>query len=183
MSESRDRPVVAVVGRPNVGKSTLVNRILGKQVVIVEDRPGVTRDRKEVDAEWLGVPFRLVDTGGWIPGGTDLEAKVSRQVERGVKEADAVLFLVDATVGVTEEDVGVAEWLRKTGKPVLLLANKADNDRRERDTWEFLALGLGEAYPLSALHGRRTGDMLDDLIALLPPPDGAAEVDDEAVVE
>jgi GTPase len=161
-------PVVAVVGRPNVGKSTLVNRILGKQVVIVEDRPGVTRDRKEVEGEWLGVPFLLVDTGGWLPGGTDLEEKVSRQVEQGVLGADVVLFLVDAGIGVTEEDAAVAEWLRKSGKPVLLLANKADNDRREREAWEFLSLGLGEAYPLSALHGRRTGDMLDDLIALLP---------------
>ncbi len=161
-------PVVAVVGRPNVGKSTLVNRILGKQVAIVEDRPGVTRDRKEIEGEWLGVPFLLVDTGGWLPGGSDLEAKVSRQVERGVLGADVVLFLVDAAVGVTEEDAGIAEWLRRTGKPVILLANKADNDRREREAWEFLSLGLGEAYPVSALHGRRTGDMLDDLVALLP---------------
>jgi GTP-binding protein len=172
-------PVVAVVGRPNVGKSTLVNRIVGKQVAIVEDRPGVTRDRKEVEGEWLGVPFLLVDTGGWQPGGTDLEAKVSRQVERGVRDADAVLFLVDASVGVTEQDAAAAEWLRRTGKPVLLLANKADNDRRERDTWEFLALGLGEAYPVSALHGRRTGDMLDDLVALLPK-DGTDGNDDHA---
>src|SRR5262249_22252478 len=151
-------PVVAVVGRPNVGKSTLVNRIVGKQVAIVEDRPGVTRDRKEVAGEWLGVPFLLVDTGGWVPGGSDLDAKVSRQVERGVRDADAVLFLVDAAVGVTEEDAAVAEWLRRAGKPVLLLANKADNDRREREAWEVLALGLGDAYPVSALHGRRTGD-------------------------
>jgi GTP-binding protein len=171
-----DLPLVAVVGRPNVGKSTLVNRILGQQVAIVEDRPGVTRDRKEVDAEWLGVGFRLIDTGGWLPGGSDLEAKVSRQVEKGVRDADAVLFLVDASVGVTDEDAAVADWLRRVGKPVLLIANKADNDRRERDAWEFLSLGLGEAYPVSALHGRRTGDMLDDLIAVLP----SAEIDDGA---
>jgi len=169
-----DLPLVAVVGRPNVGKSTLVNRILGQQVAIVEDRPGVTRDRKEVDAEWLGVGFRLIDTGGWLPSGSDLEAKVSRQVEKGVRDADAVLFLVDASVGVTDEDAAVADWLRRAGKPVLLIANKADNDRRERDAWEFLALGLGEAYPVSALHGRRTGDMLDDLIAVLP----SSEIDD-----
>ena len=175
------RPVVAVVGRPNVGKSTLVNRILGRQVAIVEDRPGVTRDRKEVEGEWLGIPFLLVDTGGWLPGGSDLEAKVSRQVEKGVRDADAVLFLVDASVGVTEEDAAVAEWLRKTGKPVLLVANKADNDRREREAWEFLSLGLGDAYPVSALHGRRTGDMLDDLVALLPQDgDGDGELVDVA---
>ena len=178
-----DLPVVAVVGRPNVGKSTLVNRILGQQVTIVEDRPGVTRDRKEVDAEWLGVGFRLIDTGGWRPGGSDLEAKVSRQVERGVRDADAVLFLVDASVGVTDEDAAVADWLRRTGKPVLLVANKADNDRRERDAWEFLSLGLGEAYPVSALHGRRTGDMLDDLIAVLPSTDiDDADGDEESGV-
>jgi GTPase len=174
-------PVVAVVGRPNVGKSTLVNRIVGKQVAIVEDRPGVTRDRKEIEGEWLGVPFLLVDTGGWVPGGSDLEAKVSRQVEKGVLGADAVLFLVDASVGVTEEDAAVAEWLRRAGKPVLLLANKADNDRREREAWEFLSLGLGEAYPVSALHGRRTGDMLDDLVALLPK-DGATDGDSAAEI-
>ena len=172
-----DLPVVAVVGRPNVGKSTLVNRILGKQVAIVENRPGVTRDRKEVDAEWLGVGFRLVDTGGWRPGGTDLDAKVSRQVEKGVRDADAVLFLVDASVGVTDEDAAIAEWLRRAGKPVLLVANKADNDRREREAWEFLSLGLGEAYPVSALHGRRTGDMLDDLIAMLPSTESEADTD------
>jgi len=178
----KELPVVAVVGRPNVGKSTLVNRIVGKQVVIVEDRPGVTRDRKEVEGEWLGVPFLLVDTGGWLPGGSDLEAKVSRQVEKGVRDADAVLFLVDAAVGVTEEDAAVAEWLRRSGKPVLLIANKADNDRREREAWEFLSLGLGEAYPISALHGRRTGDMLDDLVALLPK-DGTEDGDaDRAAV-
>jgi GTP-binding protein len=172
-------PVVAVVGRPNVGKSTLVNRILGRQVAIVEDRPGVTRDRKEIDAEWLGVGFRLVDTGGWQPGGNDLDTKVSRQVEKGVRDAHAVLFLVDASVGVTEEDAAVADWLRKTGKPVLLVANKADNDRREGEAWEFLSLGLGDAYPVSALHGRRTGDMLDDLIAVLP----SVEVEDDLAAD
>jgi GTP-binding protein len=165
---SASTPLVAVVGRPNVGKSTLVNRILGQQVAIVQDRPGITRDRKVVEAEWSGVPFLLVDTGGWIPGGRDLAAKVSRQVERGVMDADAVLFVVDAAVGATEEDLALAERLRRTAKPVLVIANKADNDRREREAWEFLSLGLGEAYPISALHGRRVGDMLDHLVALLP---------------
>ncbi len=160
--------VVAVVGRPNVGKSTLVNRIVGRQVTIVEDEPGVTRDRKELEAEWLGVPFTVVDTGGWRPGGNDLEERVSRQVEQAVRGADVVLFVVDASVGVTEEDDQAAEWLRRSGKDVLLVANKADNDRREQESWELLALGVGEPWPVSALHGRRTGDLLDEVVARFP---------------
>jgi GTP-binding protein len=168
-AEPRATPaVVAVVGRPNVGKSTLVNRIVGRQVVIVEDEPGVTRDRKELEADWLGVPFTVVDTGGWLPGGNDLDAKVSRQVEQAVRAADVVLLVVDASVGVTEEDADVAEWLRRTGKEVLLVANKADNERREADSWELLSLGMGEPWPVSALHGRRTGDLLDEVIARFP---------------
>jgi len=170
---------VAIIGRPNVGKSTLVNRIVGKRVAIVEDQPGVTRDRKEVEADWLGVPFTLIDTGGWLPGGSTLNEKVSRQVEAAVRSADVVLFLVDASVGVTEDDAAVAEWLRKVAKPVVLVANKADNDRREFEIWEFLALGLGEPHPVSALHGRRTGDLLDDVVALLPGADLAHAADDD----
>lgn len=158
-------PTVVIVGRPNVGKSTLFNRIIGEQVAIVENRPGVTRDRKEVEAEWLGRPFLLVDTGGWLPGGSDLDAKVSRQVEAAVKSADLVLFLVDGAVGVTEDDESIAIWLRRIKSPVLLVANKADNDRREGERWEFLALGLGDPIPVSALHGRRAGDLLDEVIA------------------
>jgi GTP-binding protein len=174
---------VAVIGRPNVGKSTLVNRIVGKRVAIVEDEPGVTRDRKEFEADWLGVPFTVIDTGGWQPGGSSLDVKVSRQVEAAVRGADVVLFIVDAAVGVTEEDAAVAEWLRKVAKPVVLVANKADNDRREFEMWEFLGLGLGEPHPVSALHGRRTGDLLDDVVALLPggpvsSTDDDAEPDD-----
>jgi GTP-binding protein len=171
-----DRPVVAVVGRPNVGKSTFVNRAVGKRVTIVEDRPGVTRDRKVVEAEWLGRPFLLVDTGGWLPSGSDLDRKVSRQVEAAVRGADLIVFLVDAAVGVTEEDDAVASWLRRTGKPVVLGINKADNNQREDERWQFLSLGLGEPYPISALHGRRTGDFLDEVVARLPElsSDGAA---------
>ena len=178
LDAERSLPVVVVVGRPNVGKSTLVNRIVGEQVAIVEDRPGVTRDRKEIDAEWLGTAFTLVDTGGWQPGGDELDDKVSRQVEKAVRAADLVLFVVDASVGITEDDASVAEWLRKTGCPVLVIANKADNDRREQERWEFMSLGLGEPYPISALHGRRTGDMLDVLIAQLPAYSGSASEDD-----
>jgi len=161
-------PTVVIVGRPNVGKSTLFNRIVGEQVAIVEDRPGVTRDRKEVEAEWLGRPFLLVDTGGWLPSGSELDAKVSRQVEAAVRTADLVMFLVDGSVGVTDDDESIAIWLRKLTAPVLLVVNKADNDRREGERWEFLALGLGDPLPVSALHGRRAGDLLDEVIARIP---------------
>jgi GTPase len=161
-------PTVAIVGRPNVGKSTFFNRVLGNQVAIVEDRPGVTRDRQEREADWLGVSFLLVDTGGWRPGGGDLDTKVTRQVERAVIEADVVVLLVDASVGVTEDDAAAAAWLQRQSAPVVLVANKADNDRRENERWEFLGLGLGEPLPISALHGRRTGDLLDEIVARLP---------------
>jgi GTP-binding protein len=172
-------PTVVVVGRPNVGKSTLFNRIMGEQVAIVEDRPGITRDRKEEEAEWLGHTFRLVDTGGWLPGGSELDEKVSRQVERAVTEADLVLFVVDASVGVTTDDEAVATWLRRIPAPVIVVANKADNDRRENDRWEFLALGLGEPWPVSALHGRRAGDLLDEVIAKLDLTDAPVDHDGE----
>ena len=162
-------PTVVIVGRPNVGKSTLFNRIVGEQVAIVEDRPGVTRDRKETEAEWLGHRFLLVDTGGWLPdGGSVLDEKVSRQVEAAVKDADVVLFLVDAAVGLTDDDQSLANWLRRISAPVLIVANKADNERRENDRWEFMSLGIGEPIPVSALHGRRAGDLLDEVIGLLP---------------
>ena len=162
-------PTVVIVGRPNVGKSTLFNRIIGEQVAIVEDRPGVTRDRNESEAEWLGHHFLLVDTGGWLPdGGSVLDEKVSRQVEAAVKTADVVLFLVDAAVGLTDDDQMLANWLRRISAPILMVANKADNERRENDRWEFMSLGIGEPVPVSALHGRRAGDLLDEVVALLP---------------
>jgi GTP-binding protein len=164
-------PTVVVVGRPNVGKSTLFNRIIGAQVAIVEDRPGVTRDRNEAEAEWLGYRFTLVDTGGWLPDGDELEEKVSRQVEAAVRQADLVLFVVDASTGVTDDDEAIGNWLRKTGRQILLVTNKADNDRRETERWEFLSLGLGDPYPVSALHGRRAGDLLDEIVARLPAQD------------
>ncbi|HET9548000.1 MAG TPA: ribosome biogenesis GTPase Der [Desertimonas sp.] len=173
-------PLVAVVGRPNVGKSTLFNRIIGEQAAIVEDRPGVTRDRKVLEADWLGVPFRIVDTGGWMPGssGSTLDAKVSRQVEAAVGDADVVLFVVDAAVGVTDDDEAVADWLRRGNHDVILVANKSDNDRRENESWEFMALGLGEPYPVSALHGRRAGDLLDVLVDRFTPDGDVANGDD-----
>ena len=166
------RSVVAVVGRPNVGKSTLVNRILGRREAIVEERPGVTRDRKAVEAEWLGRRFTLVDTGGWSIGGDSLAAKVSAQAERAARSADVVLFVVDATVGLTSDDEAVARVLHPVDVPVLVVANKVDHPRHAADVWELLALGLGDPWAVSALHGRGTGDLLDSLIARLDSEDG-----------
>jgi GTP-binding protein len=174
-------PVVAVVGRPNVGKSTLANRIVGRREAIVEERPGVTRDRKKLEADWNGRDFTLVDTGGWLASADALDAQVSRQAERAMAEADVVLFVVDATVGVTEEDARVAAVLRRSSAPVLLVANKVDSDRRELDIWELARLGLGEPFPVSALHGRGSGDLLDAVVAALPAeePDEAPEAEPE----
>jgi len=162
-------PVVAVVGRPNVGKSTLVNRIVGRRETIVQEDPGVTRDRKSVDADWNGREFRLVDTGGWLATQDGIEAQISRQVERAIAEADVVLVVVDATVGVTEEDDHVAGLMRRAGKLILLVANKVDDHHREADAWAFTRLGLGDPVPVSALHGRQMGDLLDAVVELLPP--------------
>ncbi len=161
-------PVVAIVGRPNVGKSTLLNRIVGRREAIVEERPGVTRDRKEVVAEWQGRSFRLVDTGGWMPGGDALDAKVSRQSEQAIREADAVIVVADVTMGITEEDARVAELLRGIDRPVFVVANKVDDPSREALMWELLGLGLGNPWPVSALHGAGTGDLLDALLEVLP---------------
>jgi GTPase len=160
--------VVAVVGRPNVGKSTLVNRIVGRREAIVEEHPGVTRDRKALEADWAGRDFMLVDTGGWMTGGDSLDAQVSRQAEKAIKAADVVVFVVDATVGVTEDDDQVANVLRRSRRPVLLAVNKVDNETREAEIWDFAGLGLGEPIPVSALHGRRSGDLLDAVVAALP---------------
>lgn len=164
MTQTQKLPTVVIVGRPNVGKSTFFNRIIGEQTAIVEDRPGVTRDRNTRTASWLGHEFNIVDTGGWLPSGSELDDKVSRQVEEAVRTADLVIFMVDASIGATDEDEGVADWLRRSGVPVILAANKSDNDRRELDRWSFMSLGLGEPYPVSALHGRRSGDFLDIVI-------------------
>jgi GTPase len=177
-------PTVAIVGRPNVGKSTLLNRVVGRRAAIVEERPGVTRDRKELDANWGGREFRIVDTGGWMVGGDALDRKVSQQAERAIKDADVVLFVVDVTIGVTEDDSRVAGLLRRTGKPVLLVANKVDDAKRDSLMWELVSLGLGDPVAVSALHGRGSGDLLDKVVELLPPEDaevaaGSADGDDE----
>lgn len=173
-------PTVVIVGRPNVGKSTLMNRVLGRREAIVEERPGVTRDRKEVEAEWLGRPFLLVDTGGWLASGTALDEKVSRQSERALADADVVLLVVDASVGVTEEDARVADLVRRSGRQVMLVANKVDDERRESTIWDLMALGVGEPWPVSALHGRGSGDLLDALVERLP---SWAPSDDDETVE
>jgi GTP-binding protein len=167
------QPTVAIVGRPNVGKSTLLNRVVGRRAAIVEERPGVTRDRKDLDAQWRGRDFRIVDTGGWMVGGDSLDRKVSQQSERAVAEADVVLLVVDVTTGVTEDDSRVAEMLRRSGKPVLIVANKVDDRSHEAAVWEMVALGLGDPLPVSALHGRGSGDLLDRVVDLLPPEPGA----------
>ncbi|GAB2467488.1 ribosome biogenesis GTPase Der [Jatrophihabitans fulvus] len=166
-------PVVAVVGRPNVGKSTLVNRLLGRREAVVQDIPGVTRDRIAYDALWNGRRFTLVDTGGWEPDARGLQAMVSAQAERAVASADVVLFVIDGRTGATETDLTVARTLRRGDKPVVLAATKVDDQRFEPDTAELWRLGLGEPYPVSGLHGRGSGDLLDVLLDAMPdaPPD------------
>ena len=171
-------PMVVVAGRPNVGKSSLVNRIVGTRATVVEEEQGVTRDRKVLTAEWSGVPFSVMDTGGWLAGGDSLEAKVSQQAERALTEADVVLMVVDVTTGVTEEDLAAARVIRRAGPPVRLVVNKVDDANREAPTWEFVSLGLGDPFPISAVHGRGTGDLLDEVVSLLPLP-GSAEDEEE----
>lgn len=178
---ARARPVVAVVGRPNVGKSTLVNRIVGRREAIVEERPGVTRDRKFLEAEWAGRDFTVVDTGGWLAAGGSLDRQVSAQSERAIADAAAVLFVVDASIGITDDDAKVAAMLRRGGPPVLVVANKVDGDSRDADAWAFARLGLGDPFPVSAVHGRGTGDLLDALVACLPVEDAGADDTDPAV--
>ncbi|MGX7674632.1 ribosome biogenesis GTPase Der [Plantactinospora sp. DSM 117369] len=165
-------PVVAVVGRPNVGKSTLVNRIIGRRQAVVEDTPGVTRDRVPYDAQWSGRQFTVVDTGGWEPDARDRAAAIAAQAENAVATADVVLFVVDATVGATDVDEAAVRMLRRSAKPVLLVANKADNTAVEIEATSLWSLGLGEPRPVSALHGRGSGDLLDAILEALPdaPP-------------
>ncbi|MEU4094364.1 ribosome biogenesis GTPase Der [Streptomyces sp. NPDC026673] len=161
-------PVVAVVGRPNVGKSTLVNRIIGRREAVVEDRPGVTRDRVTYEADWNGRRFKVVDTGGWEQDVLGIDASVAAQAEFAIEAADAVVFVVDAKVGATDTDEAVVKLLRRAGKPVVLCANKVDGPSGEADAAMLWNLGLGEPYPVSSLHGRGTGDLLDAVLEALP---------------
>ncbi len=169
--------MLAVVGRPNVGKSTLVNRILGSRQAVVQDVPGVTRDRVAYDANWRGRTFTVVDTGGWVARAQGLSAQVAEQAKIAVDLADAVLFVVDARVGATDEDEAVANVLRRSGKPVVLAANKVDDARSEADATSLWSLGLGEPVMISAMHGRGAGDLLDLVLDALPeaPPERLGE--------
>ncbi len=165
-------PLVAVVGRPNVGKSTLVNRVVERGDAIVESVPGVTRDRNYFTANWRGRDFRIVDTGGLDPVSEDgLTRAVGEQAMRAVEEADLVLMMVDAAEGLTAADEEVAEVLRRAGKPTILVANKVDNQRREEEALEWYSLGMGEPWPVSAMHGRNIGDLLDAVVEGLPKPE------------
>ncbi|MBB5873232.1 GTP-binding protein [Allocatelliglobosispora scoriae] len=165
-------PVVAVVGRPNVGKSTLVNRLIGRRQAVVEDKPGVTRDRVAYDAQWSGRRFTVVDTGGWEPDAKDRALAIARQAEVAVNTADVILFVVDTVVGPTDVDEAAVKMLRRSKKPVILIANKCDNQAIEMEAVALWSLGLGQPFPLSALHGRGSGDLLDAILAALPtaPP-------------
>ena len=168
-------PVVAIVGRPNVGKSALVNRILGRREAVVEDTPGVTRDRVTYKAEWLDRRFSLVDTGGWEPDAKGIDRSVAAQAEVAIDLADVVLFVVDATVGATSTDEHVVKLLRKSKKPVFLIANKVDDARQEPEATALWNLGLGEPHPVSAIHGRGVADLLDELMKVLPEVSAVAK--------
>ncbi|HUZ42216.1 MAG TPA: ribosome biogenesis GTPase Der [Acidimicrobiales bacterium] len=179
------KPQVVIVGRPNVGKSSLVNRLAGKRVTVVEEHRGVTRDRKAVEVEWGGLTFDVVDTGGWLEAGDSLEAKVSQQAEAALATADLVLLVVDVTTGMVDEDTHAARWALRSGRPVLLVANKVDDAQHEASSWEFLGLGAGDPHTVSAQHGRGTGDLLDVIVSQLEESrlvEEVADADDDGAL-
>ena len=179
------RPQVVVVGRPNVGKSSLVNRLAGKRVAVVEEHRGVTRDRKAIEVEWRGVTFDVVDTGGWLEAGDTLEAKVSQQAEAALAGAALVLLVVDVTTGMVDEDTHAARWALRSGRPVVLVVNKVDDAQHEASSWEFLSLGAGDPHTVSAQHGRGSGDLLDfivDQLGEIAQVEEVAEADDDGAL-
>ena len=179
------KPQVVIVGRPNVGKSSLVNRLAGKRVTVVEEHRGVTRDRKAVEVEWGSLTFDVVDTGGWLEAGDSLEAKVSQQAEAALATADLVLLVVDVTTGMVDEDTHAARWALRSGRPVLLVANKVDDAQHEASSWEFLGLGAGDPHTVSAQHGRGTGDLLDVIVSQLEESrlvEEVADADDDGAL-
>ena len=176
------KPLVAIVGRPNVGKSTLFNRIVGRRIAIVEDTPGITRDRMYAETDWNGKEFVMIDTGGILFNDHDpLKQDVTAQAQVAMDEADVIVFLVDANTGINPLDVEIADTFRGAKKPVLLVANKADNMKRDQDSTEFYALGLGDVYPISALNGRSVADVLDEVVKALGELSGEAEYPDDAI--
>ena len=175
-----NKSIVSIVGRPNVGKSTLFNRIIRRREAIVDDTPGITRDRKTADTEWEGIPFTLVDTGGYIPKSHDvIEKGVTRQVRLAIEEADVVVFLVDATTGITDVDGHVADILRKSDKACVVAVNKVDGANREPDAAEFIRLGLGEPVAISAIRGRSVGDLLSRIVVRLEKKEGDSAIPDD----
>ena len=177
-------PLVAIVGRPNVGKSTLFNRIIGWQKAIVEETPGVTRDRIYAVAEWSGVTFRIVDTGGFEPVSEDLYLSLIRnQVQKAVEEADLILFLLDVKTGLMPQDIEISKLLRKARKPVLYVVNKVDHEKQETNTMEMHALGIETFIPISSLHGRRINELLDVIVEKLPEAKYEAESQDESIIK
>ncbi len=171
--EKHNAPIVAIVGRPNVGKSTLFNRIIKRRDAIVHDAPGVTRDRHYATTDWAGRSFVLIDTGGYLPHARDImEAAIKEQVEIAIEEADLLLFVVDRSTGITDVDSAIAEKVKRSGKPALVLVNKVDNEQQEAEAYEFYGLGLGDPLFVSAIQGRGIGDMLDILVSHLPRRSG-----------
>lgn len=177
-----EKPIVAIVGRPNVGKSTLFNRVVGKRIAIVEDTAGITRDRIYAEGDWNGREFVVIDTGGIILNEVDpLKIQVTAQAEAALDESDVILFMVDAQTGITPADEEIADKLRGTTKPILIVANKADNEARETDSSEFYTLGLGEVVPISALNGRSVADLLDVVVDALPDTVGEERYPEDAI--
>ena len=176
---SKPLPVVAIVGRPNVGKSTLINRLIGRREAIIEDQPGITRDRIKYEAQWNGKHFIVMDTGGWQPDPepTSINASISAGAELAIKEADLILLIIDISVGALDEEVALVNVIRRSGKPVILIGNKADSPEAELAVHDLWQLGLGEPIPVSALHGRGSGDLLDLVVAALPESAAPQEID------